>query len=131
MNFREIYWTGRPLKRTKFLVGSMGLWIVMALSFGIYSLIRRLHPEIDDGIMYLCAAPIAILFLFYGLTLLLRRLVDIGLSSWNTGGLLGYALVCFAGYFRSTGHPLVVQGLWAVCYALLLSAPTGWVTRKQ
>jgi len=117
MDIGLIFRTGEPLDRKHYGVGTA---LVLIASFAIWSIFHTVLPRLPL-ILFLpiLAVPVAFLFLFR-----LRRIVDIGFSSWTTAGFSMVAFTALA-IFMGNVFPPAKIAMAAVFELALLLVPTG------
>ncbi|WP_152643109.1 hypothetical protein [Rhizobium nepotum] len=117
MDIGLIFRTGEPLDRKHYAVGTA---LVLIVSFAIWSIFHTVLPRLPL-ILFLpiLAVPVAFLFLFR-----LRRIVDIGFSSWTTAGFTMVAYAALAIFVGNVFPPLKFPVAIVFELALLL-VPTG------
>lgn len=129
MNFKAIYLAMSPLKRLPYLAGQIGLLLTGAAVLGALRLTEYFYPTRDEIIFYVTIA-VALAFLLYAVFLTLRRMIDIGIASWNAALVVTY-LVGNAVYPLLKVFPLVGQGVIGIYLLLMLLVRTGAVSKRE
>ncbi|MCA1867617.1 hypothetical protein HW571_18200 [Agrobacterium genomosp. 3] len=123
MDIGQIFRTGEPLDRKHYAVGTA---LILIVSFAVW----RIFHAVLTGLplilfLLILAVPVAFLFMFR-----LRRVVDIGFSSWT---LAGFSMVAFTAVvflmgkvFPSSQFPLAI-----IFELALLLVPTGANIRRN
>lgn len=117
MDIGLIFRAGEPLDRKHYLVGTA---LVLIVSFAVWSILHAVLIGLPLILLLLIlAVPVAFLFMFR-----LRRIVDIGFSSWT---LAGFSMVAYTAVTIFVGNvfPPAKFPMLIVFDLALLLVPTG------
>jgi hypothetical protein len=119
----------RPLKRLPYFVGQVGLWLLVVVFFGILRLMQYPLPPAVGWAFYVMVA-LSFLVIAYSLAFSLRRLIDIGIHSWNAAFIVNYALANAVSHLSAV-YPLPGITLFWAYYLLMFLVPTGVASKKE
>ncbi|NTB99088.1 hypothetical protein G6M84_21640 [Agrobacterium tumefaciens] len=123
MDIGLIFRTGEPLDRKHYAVATA---LVLIVSFATWSIFHTVLTRLPLVLLLLIlAVPVAFLFMFR-----LRRVIDIGFSSWT---MAGFSMVAFTAvaFFMGNVFPPSKFSIAIVFELALLLVPTRAIIRRN